>query len=884
MRTLDLAHARLWSWRQSPSSSRSSSAPPTSVTTTGPPPLEGGFRPCVHFPSVVHAELRAVGLIPDLRLRRNDELVQWVGEADWIYKCAFELDKLPEEGEAADLVFEGLDTFATVFLNGKKVLEASNMFLSHRVSALSGLQRGPNELYLVFHSAFRRGRELEERALGRGKHWPCWNGDKSRLFVRKGGWNYGWDWGPTVMTAGPFRPVRLEVYRSRITDFWPRALVSDKLEAKLALSWQISDAVDELVAAARLISPSGASIRKTSFDGPGIAGEHFWTLEEDEVELWWTSGLGEQPLYTVEVDLVDTRTGAVLHSASRKVGFRRLRVLREPLDDPAESGHTFLFEINNIPLFVGGSNWIPIDTVITTVPKERYRRWLELARDGNQNMVRVWGGGIYEEEGFYETCDELGLLVWQDFAFACGSYPAHLPEFRASVEEEATQAVKRLRSHACLALFAGNNEDYQIAEAEELEYDPEDKDGDWLRTDFPAREFYERTFPRIVEEFSDAFYWPGSPWGGKTTRDQTEGDVHVWDVWHGSQEPYQEYHRLGGRFVSEFGMEAAPDTRTIDYFLNGDAPERFPQSRTMDSHNKADGFERRLALYISENIRSGPSMQDYVYATQFVQAEAMASAFGGWRRKFEGGVGGAKCAGALVWQLNDVWPTTSWAIVDYFLRPKPAYFAIKRALAPLALGARRYTVKRFPDRFSAATCVETTYIDLWASNAHLSPQCVNLELDAFELKSGKRVHHERRAIELGENRSTELKTLETPVAWSDVKNAVVVAVRLRNRESGKVLARVSVYPEPYKYLTFASLKNVNLRVKLRRPQPSSSSGEIRISADRPIKGLVLHLSTDAKLSDNFLDLVPGDEQVVRVEGLEEKTKLEWRHLGDEHVP
>ncbi|GAA6056401.1 hypothetical protein JCM3770_000684 [Rhodotorula araucariae] len=887
MRTLDLSHARLWSWRQSPPFAPSSSAPPTSVATTDTPSLQGGFRPCSHFPSVVHAELLAAGRIPDLRLRRNDELVQWVGEADWIYKCAFELDKLPEEGEAADLVFEGLDTFATVFLNGKKVLEANNMYLAHRVPALSALQRGANELYLVFHSAFRRGRELEERALGRRQHWPCWNGDKSRVFVRKGGWNYGWDWGPTVMTAGPFRPVRLEVYKSRIADFWPRPVVSAKLEATLALSWKISDAVDGLAATARLVSPSGAAIRKTGFDGPVINGEHVWALEEDEVELWWTCGLGEQPLYTVEVDLVDMRTGAVLDSVSRKIGFRRLRILRETLDDPSEDGHTFLFEINNVPLFIGGSNWIPIDSVVTTVPKERYRRWLELARDGNQNMVRVWGGGMYEDQVFYEICDELGLLVWQDFAFACGSYPAHLPDFRASVEEEASQAVKRLRSHACLALFSGNNEDYQIAEAEGLEYDPEDHDGASLlialvpaqpcsfdaedtpadllllleRTNFPARELYERTFPRIVADLSDTFYWPGSPWGGKTTRDQTEGDVHVWDVWHGSQEPYQEYYRLGGRFVSEFGMEAAPNIRTINYLLDGDTDERFSQSSTMDTHNKADGFERRLALYLAENIRYGPSMEDYVYATQFVQAEAMASAFSGWRRRFEGGVGGAKCAGALVWQLNDVWPATSWAVVDYFLRPKPAYFAIKRALAPFALGARRYTVKRFPDRFSRVNCVEASFVDLWASSAHILPQTVTLEIEAFELASGKRVHHERSNVQLGANRSTELKTLETPSAWGDVKSAVVVAARLVDHESDTVLARLSVYPEPYKYLTFPPPADVNLCVKLCRSHPSASTGEIRITADRPIKGLVLH-STDAQLSDNFLDMVPGDEQVA----------------------
>lgn len=293
--------------------------------------------------------------------------MQWVGEAEWIYRCEFELDRLPEDGEAADLVFEGLDTFATVFrafpylsrgwraseemgdrsltahsdaVNGKKVLESSNMFLSHRVSALPSLRRGLNTLYLTFHSSFLRGRELEERALGRAQHWPCWNGDPSRLFVRKAGYGYGWDWGPCVVTAGPYRPVRLEVYRSRIIDLcvrvcaahaparlplpsrrrlsarlltrprprsWPRAHVSDSLEASLSLSWTVSDdTLPGLAAAARLVSPRGVALRKTSFEGAACAGEHVWRLDgEGEVELWWAAGMGEQPLYEVAVDLVD---------------------------------------------------------------------------------------------------------------------------------------------------------------------------------------------------------------------------------------------------------------------------------------------------------------------------------------------------------------------------------------------------------------------------------------------------------------------------------------------------------------------------------------------------------------------------------------------------
>ncbi|GAA5879984.1 hypothetical protein JCM8547_004832 [Rhodosporidiobolus lusitaniae] len=870
MLTVNLNDRSLWSWAEAPPSS------PSSSSLDSPSASSSTFRPCAQFPSQVHAELLAVRAIPDPFLMRNEELVQWVGESDWIYQCTFELDKLPGAGEQADLVFEGLDVFATVFVNDEKVLEANNMHRQFRIPVASLLRDGSNTIYIVFASAFRRGRELERFHLGEEK-WPCWNGDSSRLFVRKAGYNYGWDWGPVIMTAGPYRPVRLEIYESRIVDFYPRALVSEQLEASLALSWQISpphEVINSLTITVRLLSPSGNIVKRVAFAAIGER-EQVWRFEEDEVEVWWTAGLGKQALYSVEVELVDTKTSRILHSVSRKVGFRRLRVLREPLVD--EPGHTFLFELNNVPLFIGGSNWIPADSILTNAPKKRYRQLLEMLVEGNQQMVRVWGGGIYEQDFFYEFCDELGILVWQDFQFACGAYPAQVEDFTRNVKLEVEGVVKRLRDHPSLAVFAGNNEDYQIAEQMKLQYDPNDQDGDWLETNFPARELYERIFPSIVHSLSDMFYWPGSPWGGNATTDTTEGDLHCWNVWHGSQEPYQEYGELGGRFVSEFGMQGAPDIRTIDCFLDGDKSERFPQSRTLEAHNKATGFERRVALYLTENIRYGSSMEDYIHATQFIQSEALSTAFGAWRRKFRGGVEGAYCSGALVWQLNDVWPCMSWSIIDSFLRPKPAYFSIKRALAPLAISGRRYTITTFPDPLSSATAIKKSFVDLWTSNGSLEEQDVAIEIEAFELLTGKRVHHERRETRLKVNRRTELKTLEIPTAWDDEKNAVAVVARLV--KSGEVVGRVSVYPEPFKFLTFPSPPNVNLRISLDR-----EAGKLTAIAQRPVKGLIFSFSDDVKLSDNALDLVPNEEQVVEVDGLKEETKLSWRYLGDVHIP
>ncbi|GAA6024239.1 hypothetical protein JCM11491_002517 [Sporobolomyces phaffii] len=850
-------------------------APPSPTSAGGPAPLDssrlyhlGSYRPCTQSPSQIHAELIASGDIPDPFLGLNEELVQWVGETTWVYRCKFELGELPIDGEQTDLVFEGLDTFTTVFFNGRKILESDNMFTPYRVNVTADLRRS-NELFLVFESAFRRGRRLEEKYLGRGKHWPAWNGDPSRLFARKAGYHYGWDWGPTLVTAGPWKPIRLETYAARIFDFWPQAVVDADLNPFLRVHYQVADASPLHFVNATLRDPTGTIISKLSCDA--IEGrDGVSILTKGDVKLWWPSGMGEQPLYSIQVELVDTRSGTVLDTVKRKVAFRRVEIIQRPLND--ELGTSFCFQINNVPFFVGGSNWIPLDSILSNTTEDRYRRWLKLLVEGNQRMVRVWGGGIYEDDKFYDICDELGVLVWQDFAFACGAYPAH-PEFLESVKQEAIANVKRLRAHPSLALFAGNNEDYQIAESEKLEYDPNDRQGDWSRTNFPAREIYERLLPSIVREHSDTFYWPGSPFGGASTRDPTVGDIHQWDVWHGSQAPYQDYDKLSGRFVSEVGMEAAPHLRTIEYFLDGEAAEAFQQSRTVDAHNKAGGHARRLASYIAENLRFENSLEGYIYATQFIQAEALSTAFSSWRRLFKGSVKEAYCAGALVWQLNDVWPTTSWSIADYFLRPKPAYFSIKRALAAVALGSKRYTERTYPDPNSAAEFTETTCVEVWASSSLRDGKTeAELVIEGFSLSSGKKMFSETEAVYVLSNRSTELKKFTVPNGGRE-QPPVVVSAKLVDR-SGRILSRTSAWPEPFKYLMFPNEEETDLHVELSVP-----NGTVSLKASRPVKGLVVCTNDDSRLSDNFIDLVPGQEVTVEIAGASLGTKLSWAHCG-----
>lgn len=425
-----------------------------------------------------------------------------------------------------DLVFEGLDTFATVTLNGTEILKADNMFLSHRVNVTDLLQRdAENLLEIVFDSALLRGRQLMKDHADE-HDFLVRQTEASRIPVRKAQYNWGWDWGPILMTAGPWRPVYLEQYVSRVADVWAQNEVSADLKTCAgSLNVKTDGANTETDRVAVTLSKDGKVVFETecSLDKDGRATAEFVIAYPD---LWYPFGYGEQSRYQLEAKLV--RNGSVhLDSLSRLVGFRRTELVQE--EDP--HGKSFYFRINNVDIFAGGSCWIPTDSFLAQVSAERYHHWMKLMVEGNQVMIRIWGGGIYEDDAFFDACDELGVLVWHDFQFACASYPGY-PSFVKSVELEARQNLQRLRWHPSIVIWAGNNEDYQVQERYKLEYDFDNKDPDsWLKSTFPARYLYEHLLPNVVKE-EDPFmiYHPSSPWGdGKPTADPAVGDIHQWN-------------------------------------------------------------------------------------------------------------------------------------------------------------------------------------------------------------------------------------------------------------------------------------------------------------------------------------------------------------------
>lgn len=561
---------------------------------------------------------------------------------------------------------------------------------------------------------------------------------------------------------------------------------------------------------------------------------------------------------------------------SKKIGLRKSELVQDPVKD--QPGTSFFFKINNIPIFCGGSDWIPADNFIPRISKQKYYDWVKLVADGNQFMIRVWGGGIFEEQAFYDACDELGVLVWQDFMFGCGNYPVW-PEMAESIKKEAIENVKLLRHHPCIVIWAGNNEDYQYAESEHLTYDLDNKDAEsWLKTDFPARYIYEKILPEVCADLvPDTYYHPGSPWSGKDSTDPTRGDIHQWNVWHGSQEKYQNFDKLVGRFVSEFGMEAFPSVKTIDAFLpkGKDDPDRYPQSSTIDFHNKADGHERRIALYLVENMRYAPDpLEHFVYCTQLMQAECLASAYRLWKREWRG-PGREYCGGALVWQINDCWPVTSWAICDYYLRPKLAYYTVKREMAPISIGMTRREHKHPRSKYTRVDIDVQTQVEIWGSNLMLEGITVDCIVKAWDVETGKETYRQTiaSAIDLPSNASTEIAAVDVPVTTRNagLEGRTVVASYLYH--DGKQIARYVNWPEPLKYVHLQ-------KPQLLRADLAADNKSVSISAEVPVKGLSLECEDEnVVFDDNLVDIVPGEVVTIGVRGATKATQIATRYLG-----
>lgn len=785
----------------------------------------------------VHADLLHNKLIAEPFVDQNENDLQWIGETDWEYKAEFNLPIQSKEFKRHEIIFEGLDTFADIFLNGVQIGKVDNMFIGETIDVAENLKFGSvNVVQIRFNSALVIARELEKK---KGK-FNLWNGELCRLHIRKAPYHFGWDWGPAFLTCGPYKPVHIVSYDSRIERVGLRAQVLNSKDAIAEVDVEVRGTLD-VRAKITILGPSGEiSAEKEVF--PNKDGKISTELHLSQPPLWYPWTVGSPNLHDVQVKLFIGEVQIDEHKEAW--GIRKVELIQEKLED----GTSFYFKVNNIPVFAGGSNWIPAHSFSTMLTKEDYRDWLKLAIDGNQNMARVWGGGFYEEDVLYSECDRLGIMVWQDFMFACGQYPGDAA-FVETVSKEAEFQLRRIGNHACLTLFAGNNEDYQVAEQCGLEWNPKDIRENYSDTNFPARTIYEHTLPDMMKKWLPQVpYRPGSPWSGdKATFDPTVGDTHQWNVWHGTQERYQTWHLLGSRFISEFGMESLPSIRTYNACVT-DKDQLYPQSKVVDHHNKAEGFERRLALYVLENIKvTSFEMESWIYATQFMQLECLTFAYRYWRRNWNT-ENARNTGGCLVWQLNDCWPVASWAIVDFFKRPKLAYFGIKRELASTVVGMLRNE--------NGKTCT----VDLWCSSFKVDSVVAKLVVKVYEATSGEflnQIYDEE--VQISANSTTE-------VTRFSVENSADLIIQAVLIQDGNVIAETSDWPQPLKYL---DLQNRKAEIEVRE-------NEVVLSTDKPIKGISIEVPDDLVLEDNGFDLFPGAPRSVKCLGLKKADEVSVR--------
>nr|RBQ83252.1 hypothetical protein FVER53263_06511 [Fusarium verticillioides] len=795
------------------------------------------WKPVARVPTVAHIDLIENGIIPDPFLDMNELEVEWVGETAWTYRTTF--GSPSANSKSVYLIFEGLDTFAQVKLNDVVILESDNMFLSHRVDITNKLSdEGTNVLSIDFDSALLKAREITKQYPDH--RWELFNGEAGRLVVRKAQYHWGWDWGPVLNTAGPWKPVWLEVSSAHINDFLLNYSVSPDLKEVLG-SVEV-DVEGHYDTANVSIQFQDNIVYSTAAAARSSSGRLVIPFTIDQPKLWYPAGCGHQSRYTVSVSI--SKDGQKLDAKTKKTGFRK----SELVQDGDSHGKSFFFRINNIDIFCGGSCWIPADNFLPRITTAKYREWLKLMIEGNQIMTRVWGGGIYEDDAFYDCCDEMGILVWQDFMFGCGNYPVG-PALIRSIREEAVQNVSRLHHHPSVVVYAGNNEDYQVQEQAGLEYNPEDNDpSSWLKTSFPARYYYEYLLPEVVSQVSPGMaYWPGSPFsGGKDTTDKTTGDLHQWNVWHGTQEKYQVFDRLGGRFNSEFGMEAFPALSTIEHCITKQS-DRFPQSQMMDFHNKADGHERRIATYVVENFRPLPDLESHIYLTQLCQSEAMTFAYRSWRRQWGDD---RRCGGVLVWQMNDCWPAISWSIVDYFLTKKPAYYSIRRALKPIAAGVQR---QHHDWSVVHARPAKTSSFEVWVASSKQHEVTVTVEIRFISISTGRDIRDKivKGNAVLIPNGTTDILTGQIDNA-KDEPHVISVSVM----QGDTCVSRDVDWPQPLKYLDFSD-RGVEVQV---------GPDGYQLTASKPTKGLVFKEVSGVSLEDNCVDLIPGEVVTVKVRG------------------
>lgn len=770
-------------------------------------------------PGCVHLDLMSAGIIDDPFFRDNEYKVAWVHETDWVYTRVVEADVRLFECDRVFLECDGLDTLASTSLNGKSLGRADNMYVPHRFDVTNNLRRGENRIGIKFQSpvTFTRPLCAKNPLKGINESIP------GAVYIRKSPCQWGWDWGPKLPTSGIWRPIRLAGYKiARIDDLWVRQKHHSDgnvtLNVVVAIEKFRRDACTIMV---RLTHPDG-TVQEQDIAATGKQAR--CSISVQSPKLWWPNGYGDHPLYKIEAIL--KHKDETLSSVSRRIGLRTIK-LEQKKD---RWGRSFTFVVNGVKVFCKGADWIPADQFPSRITDDHYRHLVSSAAQANMNMLRVWGGGFYESDLFYDLCDEYGVLIWQDFMFACSHYPCddwYLDNARRDIEH----TVIRLRNHPSLALWCGNNEmewgathwwDDEVKADRQQEY---------------AKIFHEM-IPDIISRVDPgSSYWPSSPSSGQPyfgdVNDPSCGDGHYWDVWHGKQ-PFTAYRSQYHRFMSEFGFESLPALETIKSFAReGDLNVT---SYVMECHQKSAAGNGLLLHYMAQTFRFPKDFEMICYASQLLQAEAMRCGIEHWRRNR------GRCMGALYWQYNDCWPVCSWAGIDYFGRWKALQYFAKRFYSPVHLSVEDDGVRA----------------KIHVTNDTTTPVFIEMKW-SLERLDGTVVRQAYIKKDIPAERNILVANLDfvKELKGDAIRQTVLVHEFMID---GK---RVGMGITPFVPSKHLELPEANIRVDVK----SDDIGPyLEIATDKAARFVCLSIpGQDVIFSDNYFDLPAGRTNVVRVE-------------------
>lgn len=789
-------------------------------------------------PGVVHTDLLQNKIIEDPFFRLNERGLQWIDKEDWVYETCFTLAADMMRKENMELVFEGLDTYADVYLNDECILKADNMFRRWSIPVRQYIREENNILKVYFHSPVKIDVPKWDAL---PYQYPASNDQsengglfnkKISIFARKAGYHYGWDWGPRLVTSGIWRPVYIRAWSDlRINDVFieqkevgaGRAVIAGhvELDADKDMDGVLVTITDE--ATGRVLGEWQADLKR---------GTNRVTVDFvlHKPKLWWSNGLGEPFLYRFRTDII--AGGELLDSKTERVGIRSLKVVHQPDKD----GHTFYIELNGRPVFAKGANYIPSDNFLPRVTPENYKRTILDAAGVNMNMLRVWGGGIYENDVFYDLCDEHGIMIWQDFMFACSMYPAE-GALLDNIHQEAVDNVKRLRNHACIALWCGNNEcqDAWLGWGWKCEIERQNKeyaDKIWAQ----YRQQYHVTLPGVVREYAPGtFYWPSSPFAFEGEMSgTTDGDRHYWSVWHGKAS-ISDYDSEKSRFFSEYGFQSFPEFESVKRYAP--YPEDWDiRSEVMMSHQRGgDHANGLIETYLLNEYKKPRDFRAFLYMNHVLQGDAIKTAIESHRRQMPYNMG------TLFWQHNDCWPVASWASRDYYGRWK----------------AQHYYTRKVYDDILISPVVEGDDLKVYAVSDRLENTSGRLQLQVCRF-DGTVVYHWDKSVGISGN--------DSRVCFS-----APLAKLLEGADRGTVYVRVDytdksgrVYHNNY---CLDKQKNMNYpKVDLQTEVRSIEGGyEVTVSTDKFARAVCLSVADNESVySDNYFDVQPKSSVQVQV--------------------